>query len=80
MWEASVTILVGAILIFFIILILKPVPEREKRKDDRDAKKSSDMDEPGGWTRETQQPAELQVGEKREKVELSRFEPNARRR
>lgn len=79
MWEALITLLVGAILIFFIVLILKPVSPEEKRKDDRDAKKSADVDEPGGWTRETQQPAELQVGEKREKVVLSRFEPDPRR-
>lgn len=79
MWEASIVILVSVILIFFLFLILKPVPPEEKRKDDRDARKSPDVDEPGGWTEQTQQPAELQVGERREKIELSRFEPDAKR-
>jgi len=80
MWEAFVTILVGVILIIFIMLILRPNPSDERRTDDRDARKSSDANEPGGWTEQTQQPAELQVGKERERVESSRFKPDSAKR
>lgn len=80
MWEAFVTILVGVVLIIFIMLILRPNPSDEKRHDDRDARKSEDVDEPRGWTEQTQQPAELQVGEDREIVERSRFKPDSGKR
>lgn len=79
MWEAAATILIGVVVIIFIILILRP-KMAEKRHDDRDARKSSDMDEPGGWTEETQQPAELQVGQEGERVDRSRFEPDSTER
>lgn len=79
MWEATLTILIGVILIVFIILLLKPGEASEKRQDDRDAKKSSEIDEPGGWTQQSQQPAELQVGRDRERVEMSRFKPDSSR-
>jgi hypothetical protein len=49
----------------------------EKRKDDRDARKSDDLDdsypEP---VDESQQAAELQVGEEGERENPSRFEPD----
>jgi hypothetical protein len=49
----------------------------EKRKDDRDARKSDDLDdtypEPAD---ESQQAAELQIGEEGERENPSRFEPD----
>lgn len=49
----------------------------EKRKDDRDARKSDDLDntysEPAD---ESQQAAELQIGEEDERENPSRFEPD----
>jgi hypothetical protein len=51
-----------------------------KRKDDRDADKSYDKATDDPWeaqkTDESQQAAELQVGEERERTILSRFEPD----
>jgi hypothetical protein len=52
----------------------------EKRKDDRDARKSIDETTDDPWeankTNESQQPAELQVDPDREREDLSRFEPD----
>ncbi|HVG22220.1 MAG TPA: hypothetical protein VNI02_24500 [Blastocatellia bacterium] len=52
-----------------------------KRKDDRDADKSYDKATEDPWeaqkTDESQQAAELQVGEERERGVPSRFEPDA---
>lgn len=51
-----------------------------KRKDDRDADKSYDKATEDPWeaqkTDESQQAAELQVGEERERTQPSRFEPD----
>ncbi|HEX8089629.1 MAG TPA: hypothetical protein VF762_12280 [Blastocatellia bacterium] len=51
-----------------------------KRKDDRDANKSYDKATEDPWeaqkTDESQQAAELQVGEERERTQPSRFEPD----
>jgi hypothetical protein len=52
----------------------------EKRQDDRDAKKSLDEATDNPWeankTGGSEQAAELQVGEDRERENLSRFEPD----
>ena len=54
--------------------------EMEKRKDDRDLKKSIDeaTDDPheANKTSEDQQAAELQVGEEGERADPNRFEPD----
>jgi len=54
----------------------------EKRRDDRDSKKSLDEATDDPWeankTNEGEQAAELQVGEDREREDLSRFEPDPR--
>ena len=51
-----------------------------KRKDDRDADKSYDKTTDDPWeaqkTDESEQAAELQVGEERERATPSRFEPD----
>jgi hypothetical protein len=52
----------------------------EKRKDDRDARKSDDIEEYPRSSDETQQPAELQIGEDRERENMSRFEPGPQSR
>ncbi|HXG91368.1 MAG TPA: hypothetical protein VNN73_03245 [Blastocatellia bacterium] len=52
----------------------------EKRRDDRDARKSDDLatDNPidANKTVESQQAAELQIGHEDEREDLSRFEPD----
>jgi hypothetical protein len=52
----------------------------DKRKDDRDAKKSIDeaTDDPreANKSNEGEQAAELQVGEEGERADLNRFEPD----
>ena len=49
----------------------------EKRRDDRDARKSDELEEDPNPTDESQQAAELQVGEEGERENLSRFQPDA---
>lgn len=48
----------------------------EKRKDDRDARKADELDDEQGEKDESQQPAELQVGEEGEREDTSRYEPD----
>ena len=54
----------------------------EKRKDDRDRKKSMDeaTDDPreANKSNEGEQAAELQVGEEDERADLNRFEPDSK--
>lgn len=54
----------------------------EKRKDDRDAKKSTDeaTDDPreANKSAEGEQAAELQVGEEDERADPNRFEPDSK--
>ncbi len=69
-------ILAVLIAVAFIILLLLDRPGSERRRDDRDVKKSPELsDEPMGGMR-GQQPADLQVGEDEAARLPNRFEPD----
>ena len=70
--------MVAAIVIGFLVILLKDGPPQRKRRDDRDSKKADDIQRNPALENKTQQAAELQVGEEREAREPRRFEPDAK--
>ena len=48
----------------------------EKRRDDRDSRKADELADEQNEKDESQQPAELQVGEEGEREDTSRYEPD----
>ena len=73
-----IIIMVAVILIVFLVILLKDGPPRQMRKDDRDAAKADDIKRDPALLNQSQQAAELQVGEKEEARQKSRFEPDAK--
>jgi flagellar biosynthesis/type III secretory pathway M-ring protein FliF/YscJ len=73
-WLILMILLVAAFAIFLLI----DRPSRERREDDRDAKKAPELSrDPAGGGR-SQQAAELQVGEDEEFHRRSRFEHDSK--
>ncbi|MEW6131186.1 MAG: hypothetical protein AB1757_29420 [Acidobacteriota bacterium] len=79
MSQTLIIIMIVAIVVVFSLFILFDNPGR-KRKDDRDAKKTEDFIDNPNFLYQSQQPAELQIGEEREVDQLSRFAPDAKPR
>jgi hypothetical protein len=71
-------ILIVAILAIFSFLLLFDRSAKNRRQDDRDADKADEIEKNPALLNRSQQAAELQVGEERERVQLSRFEPDAK--
>lgn len=79
MSQTFIIIMIVVIVGFFSLFILLDNPGR-KRKDDRDAKKTEAINQNPNLLFQSQQAAELQVGEDREVKQLSRFTPDAKPR
>jgi hypothetical protein len=76
----TIFIIVAIVLLLaFAIFVLLDRP-KGKRFDDRDAKKADEIRENPALVEKSQQAAELQVGENRERVQPSRFEPDQNER
>ena len=73
-----IIIMIAVILIAFLIILLKDGPPQRKRRDDRDAKKADEIESNPALLDKSQQAAELQIGEKDEARQKSRFEPDAK--
>jgi hypothetical protein len=71
-------ILIVAILAIFSFLLLFDRSAKNRRQDDRDADKADEIEKNPALLNQSQQAAELQVGEDRERVQLSRFEPDTK--
>ncbi len=71
-------ILIVAIVAIFSFLLLFDRSAKNRRQDDRDAEKADEIQKNPALLNRSQQAAELQVGEDRERVQLSRFEPDAK--
>jgi flagellar biosynthesis/type III secretory pathway M-ring protein FliF/YscJ len=62
----------------FAVLMLLDRPSRERRRDDRDAKKAAELTRNPAAETHNQQAAELQVGEDEEFRRRERFELDAK--
>ncbi len=71
-----IIVIMVAILIIFTTLLLKDGPPQRKRQDDRDAAKADEIDDNPALLNQSQQAADLQVGEQDEARQSSRFEPD----
>lgn len=71
-------ILIVAIVAIFSFLLLFDRSAKNRRQDDRDAEKADEIQKNPALLNRSQQAAELQVGEDRERVQLSCFEPDAK--
>lgn len=72
-----IIIAVAVIVVGFIIILLYDGPSSRKRQDDRDNIKADEIRQNPALLDQSQQAAELQVGEDREARQPSRFAPDA---
>jgi hypothetical protein len=73
-----IIIAVAVIVAAFIFILLYDGPSNQKRQDDRDKIKADEINRNPALLDQSQQAAELQVGEEREVRQPSRFSPDAK--
>jgi hypothetical protein len=71
-------ILIIAVVAIFSFILLFDGSAKRRRQDDRDADKADEIQQNPALLNRSQQAAELQVGEDRERVQVSRFQPDAK--
>jgi FtsZ-interacting cell division protein ZipA len=76
--QTLLIILIVAVVAIFSFILLFDGSSKRRRQDDRDADKADDIQKNPALLNRSQQAAELQVGEDRERVQASRFQPDAK--